>query len=222
VATNFGSSVLREVGDYVEGGIQGAILSCRHPELFRKVVTESPARLLRGILHDPVFDLVEHVPGIGGVFEAARDAYDVYVSGTQELPSVVDKWRNCLLITAICGKGGKKIAAGILEAAGDVQKVEKKIVKTGKQARLKKIMNDDKVSSAWKGWLKQDYNAMVKNRTARPGLRVPPGTQLSHERGFEAAKGYGYEHARLQFGSNHKAQHKVDNMGRFNKDRGKK
>ena len=82
-------------------------------------------------------------------------------------------------------------------------------------------MHDDKVGNAWRGWLKQDANAMERNSIARPGLRVPPGTQLAHERGFEAAKGYGYEKARLQTVELHKIQHKNDKMGKLNKDRGK-
>ena len=51
---------------------------------------------------------------------------------------------------------------------------------------------------------------------------MPPGTQLAHERGFEAAKGYGYEKSNLQIIELYKIQHKHDKQGRLNKDRGKK
>ncbi|MDR3151262.1 MAG: hypothetical protein LBT67_00220, partial [Holosporaceae bacterium] len=173
-------------------------------------------------------DLAEYAPlGIGATVEGGRDMYGVYVSGDQELRPVVDKWRNFGLAAAICGKNGKKIAREILEVTNDVEKLERKvhtasnrIGRTGKQARLREIMTDDKVSSAWRGWLKQDANAVKSGK--RSTLRVPKGTNLAHRRGFEAAKGYGYEHSNLQWKSNHDAQHRYDNMGRLNKDKGKK
>ena len=59
-------------------------------------------------------------------------------------------------------------------------------------------MRDAKVSSAWRGWLKQDANAMKRGNRERKTLRNPPGTVLAHN------------------------QHKYDKMGRLNKDRGKK
>ncbi len=83
-------------------------------------------------------------------------------------------------------------------------------------------MKDDKVSSAWRGWLKQDANAMKRGNRKRKTLRNPPGTVLAHKRGFEAAKGYGYEYSNMQLKSVHDTQHKYDKMGRLNKDRGKK
>jgi hypothetical protein len=111
---------------------------------------------------------------------------------------------------------------------GDKGKQKKKdpirvsVGRTGRQARLKELMNDDKLGSADRGWLKQDANAMRKDRTQRPTLRVPPGKQLAHKRGFEASKGYGYDRSNLQLKSIHDTQHKYDKMGYLNKDMGKK
>lgn len=62
---------------------------------------------------------------------------------------------------------------------------------------------------------------MKRGIKARPGLRVPPGTQLAHKRGFEAAKGYGYGHSDLKTVDIHKIQHKCDKMGKLNNE-GKK
>ncbi|MFP4419998.1 MAG: polymorphic toxin type 8 domain-containing protein, partial [Desulfococcaceae bacterium] len=42
----------------------------------------------------------------------------------------------------------------------------------------------------------------------RKNVRVPPGKNLAHRRGFEAKKGYGYEHSDLQDIDLHKLQHK--------------
>ncbi len=74
--------------------------------------------------------------------------------------------------------------------------------------------NDILLSKNDKGWIKQEIN--IKNKS---NIRNPPGKQLAHERGREKAKGYGYEHTKLQVISNHKLQHKFDNKGKKNKER---
>jgi len=50
-------------------------------------------------------------------------------------------------------------------------------------------------------------------------MRNPPGKDLAHERGSEAAKGYFYKHSKLQNKADHKIQHKYYNNGRKNKER---
>jgi len=92
--------------------------------------------------------------------------------------------------------------------------------RAGKQLRLKKLANDDKVSSTDRGWLKQDANQILRNK--RKNLRVPIGKELAHKRGFEASKGYDYQHANLQDIQLHRLQHKFDNKGLKNPDLGKK
>ncbi len=49
-------------------------------------------------------------------------------------------------------------------------------------------------------------------------MRNPPGKDLAHSRGKEAAKGYSYKHSNLQDKDLHKRQHKYDNNGRKNKE----
>lgn len=82
-----------------------------------------------------------------------------------------------------------------------------------KQQLLNLYNNDLLLSKNHKGWIKQEINRNVNN------IRNPPGIHLAHERGRENAKGYGYEHSKLQLISNHKLQHKYDNNGRKNKER---
>ena len=82
-----------------------------------------------------------------------------------------------------------------------------------KQQLLNLYNNDLLLSKNHKGWIKQEINRNVNN------IRNPPGIHLAHERGRENSKGYGYEHSKLQTISNHKLQHKYDNMGRKNKER---
>lgn len=54
---------------------------------------------------------------------------------------------------------------------------------------------------------------------SRKNIRNPPGKDLAHERGREAAKGYSYKHSNLQDRDLHRRQHKHDNGGRKNKER---
>jgi hypothetical protein len=89
--------------------------------------------------------------------------------------------------------------------------------RTGKQARLRELGNDPNVSSANRGWIKQEQNAIERGQ--RDMIRNPPGKDLAHERGREAAKGYSYEHSNLQDRDLHRTEHKFDDFGRANKER---
>ncbi|MGY0374216.1 polymorphic toxin type 8 domain-containing protein [Clostridium sp. JNZ J1-5] len=88
----------------------------------------------------------------------------------------------------------------------------KAVGRTGKQARLRQIATDYKVSSALRGEIKRDINLIKKGK--RKTIRVPNGYELAHKRGFEARKGYGYKHSDLQIIKNHRTQHKYDKYGR--------
>ncbi|SHM65693.1 DUF6443 domain-containing protein [Chryseobacterium polytrichastri] len=89
--------------------------------------------------------------------------------------------------------------------------------RSGKQARLKELSTDPKLGKADKGWLKSDINKIEQGK--RKTIRNPPGKDLAHERGREAAKGYSYEYSHLQNRKDHRNQHKYDNGGRKNKER---
>ncbi len=89
--------------------------------------------------------------------------------------------------------------------------------RAGKQSRLRDLASNDKLGSADKGWIKQEMNAIENG--SRKNIRNPPGKDLAHERGREAAKGYDYNHANLQDRDLHKLQHKYDNFGRSNAER---
>jgi RHS repeat-associated protein len=89
--------------------------------------------------------------------------------------------------------------------------------RAGKQARLRALANDDKLGSADRGWIRQEMNAI--DRGTRSSIRNPPGKDLAHERGREAAKGYGYDYSNLQDRDLHRLQHKYDDYGRTNPER---
>jgi hypothetical protein len=91
--------------------------------------------------------------------------------------------------------------------------------RTGAQTRLKEIADDWTTSTADRGWIKQEQNAI--DRGTRTSIRNPPGKELSHSRGREAAKGYDHAESpsNLQDKSLHRTQHKFDRGGRANKER---
>lgn len=110
------------------------------------------------------------------------------------------------------------------KARGAGKDASKNAGRTGKKQKLKDIANDPNASSADRGWINQEINAIgrkSKNQKGNPKkhIRNPPGKDLAHERGREAAKGFGYEHSNLQDRDLHKLQHKHDDYGRKNKIR---
>lgn len=89
--------------------------------------------------------------------------------------------------------------------------------RVGKQERLNELSNDPNVSSKDRGWIKQEKTSIERGK--RDTIRVPPGKEMAHERGREAAKGYNYKNSNLQDKDLHKLQHKYDDFGRKNKER---
>ena len=87
--------------------------------------------------------------------------------------------------------------------------------RSGKQAKLRSLLDDPNTPKHVKGWIKQELNSIFRKK--RRTIRNPKGYELAHKRGMEAAKGFGYEHSNLQLVSLHKLQHKYDNFGRLNK-----
>ena len=113
-----------------------------------------------------------------------------------------------MAVTAVPGK----MADDVIKRA-----VINKTGRAGKQIRLKELADDPKLGSSDRGWIQQEKNAI--SRRKRKTIRNPPGKDLAHERGREAAKGYGYEHSNLQEKKLHRLQHKYDNFGKRNKER---
>jgi RHS repeat-associated protein len=122
------------------------------------------------------------------------------------------------------GKEGDAVARIEVAAAKTGLKDEVKeapantdIGRSGRQERLRELGNDPDVSSADRGWIKNEERHIETGN--RDTIRNPPGRDLAHERGREAAKGYSYEHSNLQDRDLHRTQHKYDNQGRANKER---
>lgn len=98
-----------------------------------------------------------------------------------------------------------------------VKEISNSVGRAGRQARLRDLASDDKLGSADRGWIKQEINSIERGQ--RSSIRNPPGKDLAHERGREAAKGYDYDYSNLQDRDLHRLQHKYDDFGRANAER---
>ncbi|MFV5703099.1 polymorphic toxin type 8 domain-containing protein [Flavobacterium sp. XS2P12] len=128
------------------------------------------------------------------------------------------------LLPVVSGGTLKKIFKGGDKAVDAVKKADKasdakqllKEGRSGKQARLTEIGKDPKVSKSDKGWIKSEQRQVATGN--RKTIRNPPGKDLAHSRGKEAAKGYSYKNSKLQDRDLHRRQHKYDNNGKKNKE----
>ena len=148
-------------------------------------------------------DLAGLTPGVG----IAADVVSALISlGRGNLGDAgLSLWAMAPLVGQAAGAA--KIARALKKAKG----------RSGRQARLRELADDPKIGKAFRSWLKQDIELIKRGKRTR--IRVPPGTELAHERGREAAKGYSYKHSNLQSKDIHDLQHKYDNFGRKNKER---
>lgn len=147
-----------------------------------------------------IADFIPVVGDIKGVVEAIQNPSftNIAAAGVGLVPVVGDV-------------GGKLIKNA--DNIGDLAKAGR----SGKQERLREIGNDPKASSSDRGWIKNEQRQIQQGN--RDTIRNPPGKDLAHERGREAAKGYSYKHSNLQDKSLHRTQHKYDDFGRANKER---
>lgn len=115
------------------------------------------------------------------------------------------------------GAGTAIRAARGAENALTVARAPQAAGRAGRQARLRELADDTSLGAADRGWLRQEINSIERGN--QRSIRNPPGKDLAHERGREAAKGYSYKYSHLQDRSNHRTQHKYDNYGPANAER---
>ncbi len=161
-----------------------------------EIPTESGATFPTDLAEEELFNQLEAATGVPAVVLMALDPKMLAKKGIKNADELVEAIRR-----------------------GDVDPKEltKNTGRTGKQARLRELANDDKLGSADRGWIEQEMNSIERGQ--RKNIRNPPGKDLAHERGREAAKGYGYEHSNLQDRDLHRLQHKYDNFGKKNLER---
>jgi hypothetical protein len=143
---------------------------------------------------------------------AGSVAADVATEGAALVLSPVEA-----MVATTAANGALQGGKNLLKSSFEKSSSDSSDGRAGKQERLREIGNDDKASSADKGWIKQEENAI--DRGKRDTIRNPPGKDLAHQRGREAAKGYDYKHSDLKNRQDHQTQHKYDNYGRKNKER---
>ena len=102
-------------------------------------------------------------------------------------------------------RAGARGAAEVADSAGDVVRSSGR---AGRQLRLRRLVDDVNVSSADRGWIRQEINQI--NRGTRGNIRVPPGRNLAHRRGFQASRGFDYRYSDLQDVDLHKLQHRYE------------
>ncbi|WP_228457756.1 polymorphic toxin type 8 domain-containing protein [Chryseobacterium sp. C3] len=126
-----------------------------------------------------------------------------------------------LALTAAGGPEGALMAQGgeapAIKAIDEIKSAVKKAGRSGKEARLRELATDPKLGKADKGWLKNEMRQVSTGN--KKAMRNPPGKDLAHERGREAAKGYSYKYSNIQDRKLHRTQHKYDKGGRLNKER---
>ncbi len=79
--------------------------------------------------------------------------------------------------------------------------------RSGKQAKLREMANDDKLPSYLRGEIKRDINAI--NRGTRKTIRVPSGYNMAHQIGHPARLGYGYSYSNLDTIAGHRLHHQI-------------
>ena len=79
--------------------------------------------------------------------------------------------------------------------------------RAGKQARLRELADDDKLSTALRAEIKQDMKLVAQGR--RSSIRVPKGYNLAHRIGKSAKDGFSYAFSDLQPISMHRLHHKI-------------
>ncbi|MBS0271536.1 MAG: S8 family serine peptidase [Proteobacteria bacterium] len=133
----------------------------------------------------------------------------------------------CKIVMQAPGLGGGGFGKALKSVKEGAKKVfqckdHKRKGRRGKQQRLKELAKDPKVSSADRGWIKQEQNQIARKskKTGRNGqltehktIRVPPNKELAHDRGKAAKDGFGYKDSHLQDKDLHKLQHKYEGRG---------
>jgi hypothetical protein len=173
---------------------------------------------------------LERLPGVHAVFNLEVEGLHQYYVSPLGLLAHNNSKCETTNTSAQKTKGANEAAetsSDLAESSSGISKIDNNIEiavdtkpsggRSGKQQRLKELGEDPKVSAADRGWIKNEQRHIKTGN--RDTIRVPPGKDLAHERGREAAKGFGYKHSNLQDRSLHRLQHRFDNFGKKNKRR---
>ncbi len=148
--------------------------------------------------------------------EALDDISQLYTSPVGEMQLVTAE--NNESVDLSDGKSVGKAIAPIVTSK--LTKSKGNTGRSGKQARLKEMMNDPKVSSADRGWLKNDARhiktgnknnlRIPRNGRKSPGRKkVDKGYELAHPNDAPASSGQSYKGSKLKNHADHKVETKI-------------
>ncbi len=110
--------------------------------------------------------------------------------------------------SATTAQAGKRMADAVKKSS---------VGRSGRQARLNELKDHPNTQPAHRASLRQEAKAVERGN--RKTLRMPPGTELAHPRGMEAAKGYDHRNSIIQNKDLHRLQHKYDRNGQLQRER---
>ena len=156
----------------------------------------------------------------GDYWETAFDIASLAVTASEIIEDPTDPLNYVALtgdiidvLTPVAGIGETIKAVRAVDKLSDSTRVIAKIEnlskagRMGKQARLRELSNDHKLSSALRGEIKRDINQIKRGK--RRNIRVPSGYELSHRMRYSARKGYSYKYLDLNMKKQHRKHHSI-------------
>jgi RHS repeat-associated protein len=138
-------------------------------------------------------DIVGFVPGVGDMVDLINGEISAFRGNNEEAT-----YRFAAAIPVI----GTPLAIGKLAKLSKFAKVGK----IDRERRLLQLVNDVKVSSADRGWIKSEIRQVQTGN--RCTIRNPPGKDLRHPPKRSNAQGYDYSETQLQDRDTHRKQHR--------------
>ena len=138
-------------------------------------------------------DIVGFVPGVGDMVDILNGEISAFRGNHEEAT-----YRFAAAIPVI----GTPLALGKLARLSKFSNLGK----IDRERRLIQLVNDAKVSSADRGWIRSEIRQVQTGN--RCTIRNPPGKDLRHPPGRSNAQGYDYRETQLQDRDTHRKQHK--------------
>ena len=137
-------------------------------------------------------DIVGFVPGVGDFVDILNGEISAFRGNDEEALT-----RFAAAVPFV----GSVAAAGKLAKLGKVGKVTR-------EKRLVQLVDDPLVSSADRGWIRNEIRQVQRGKRKSCVIRNPPGKDLRHPPKRSNAQGYDYSETQLQDRATHRKQHK--------------
>jgi len=170
--------------------------------------TTTPATAMTPAQRSNLARVGKNAVGVGLI---AIDVLNSHISPTPDVGLIgagILARNGAKLASVSTAANGVSSSAGVAKAANTIQPLATGVVKRAQ--RMRELATDAKTPSHIQGWVKQEINA------GRNYIRNPPGHDLAHQRGREAAKGFDHRYSQQIPQDLHKFKHSIDNYGRRN------